>query len=173
MNQNEIIKKIENEFNIDKKDIKKIDSKQFKAFIKNSQIIDFLTYLKNIGFWQLSLITAVDWVDDNKFEIVYNLVSWELEQNILVKTDISRKNPKITSVINIWPAAKYYEWDVNEYFGIDFIGNPNNGKELFLENWDGPPPMRKDFDPLKYSKNKFPEKDYKNFKMKKQSEVIE
>jgi NADH-quinone oxidoreductase subunit C len=173
LEQKKLIEKISNEYGIKKNKFKKIENQQFKVKINKKEIINFLTYLKNIGFWQLSLITAVDWIDDNQFEIVYNLVSWELEQHIIVKTFIPRENPRITSIINIWPVAKYYEWDVNEYFGVVFDGNPNNGKELFLENWDDKPPMRKDFDPLKYSKEKFPEKEYANFKMKRKSEVIE
>ncbi len=173
MDQTNLIKKITSEYNIKESNFSKIDKQQFKVKLNNNQVINFLTYLKNIGFWQLSLITAVDWIDDNKFEIVYNLVSWELEQHIIVKTLIPRENPRITSVINIWPVAKYYEWDVNEYFGVIFEGNPNNGKELFLENWEEMPPMRKDFDPLEYSKKKYPEKEYKNFKMKRKREVIE
>lgn len=34
-------------------------------------------------------------------------------------------------------------------------------KPLFLELWDDKPPLRKDFDPLEYSKRKFPGREYK------------
>ena len=33
-------------------------------------------------------------------------------------------------------------------------------RPLFLENWDSLPPLRKDFDPLEYSKEKFPDREY-------------
>jgi len=46
-----------------------------------------------------------------------------------------------------------------EFFGIKFEGN-DDMKPLFLENWDDLPPLRKDFDPLEYSKKKFPDREY-------------
>ena len=40
-----------------------------------------------------------------------------------------------------------------------FDGNPDL-KPLILENWKEMPPMRKDFDPQKYSNEHFPDRSY-------------
>jgi NADH-quinone oxidoreductase subunit C len=41
------------------------------------------------------------------------------------------------------------ERDLSEMYGIDFIGNKNL-KELSLENWIHTPPLRREFDTLKF-----------------------
>ena len=172
MTEKEFIEKVSKEFNIDENNFSQYSERKLRVVVEEERVVSLLTYLKNIGFSQLSLITAVDWIDDNKFELVYNLTSWTERLTVLVKTYIDREKAEIISIMNIWPAAKYYEWDVNEYFGIKFLGNPQNGQELFLEDWDDIPPMRKDFDPVKYSDKKFPRREY-DFKMVNKSEVIE
>ncbi|MCD6380819.1 MAG: NADH-quinone oxidoreductase subunit C, partial [Candidatus Odinarchaeota archaeon] len=45
----------------------------------------------------------------------------------------------------IWPNAEMHEREVWELFGIYFKGN-HMLKPLFMEDWSGPPPLRKDFD---------------------------
>ena len=42
---------------------------------------------------------------------------------------------------------------------VVFDGNPDL-KPLILENWKEMPPMRKDFDPQKYSNEHFPDRSY-------------
>lgn len=137
-----------------------------------SHCVSLLSGMKDMGFLQMSLISAVDWDKEGRFELVYNLVSWEHKLTGAVHVDLSRTEPEAQSVINLWPTAKYYEWDINEFFGIVFRGNPMNGKTLFLEGWDDIPPMRKDFDPRAYSDRKYPSRDY-DYKIYDRSEVIE
>ena len=39
-------------------------------------------------------------------------------------------------------------------FGVEFQGNPDLSP-LFLEDWEGPPPFRKDFDWRAYVREKY------------------
>ncbi len=148
MTQKEISEKIKENF--PNAEIKIIDKKQFSVLVDKEQIIPVLAFLQNIDFKELAILTAVDWIDENQFEIVYNVFSYSHYQQILVKARIDRNNPKIQSVINLWDIAKTYERDVHEFFGIEFIGN-DELKPFFLHNWLDLPPMRKDFDSLAYS----------------------
>jgi len=107
------------------------------------------------------MLTCVDWIEENEFQLVYLLMNWELGVRLQVRTRIDRDNPVFTTVTNIYPGAKYYERDVHEFFGVEFEGNPDSYKQLFLENWDDMPPLRKDFDPVAYSDRKFPKREYK------------
>ena len=50
---------------------------------------------------------------------------------------------------------------MHEFFGVEFEGNPDSNKQLFLENWDDMPPLRKDFDSIKYSDSKYKMREYK------------
>ncbi len=139
--------------------VEEIDDREIKISLSNDKVISALDVLKSIGFSHLSLITCVDWIDDNQFELVYILFNWEDGGKILVSTRIDRSNPKFITVKELWPVARFYEREIHEFFGIEFEGN-DDMRPLFLELWDEKPPMRKDFDPSKYSKEKFPDRKY-------------
>lgn len=138
--------------------------------IETKDLHEVLAYLKTAGFRQLSLLTCVDLIKEDVFQMIFILFDWEEGQRVVVRCRIDRKNPKLTTITPIYPGAQYYERDVHEFFGVEFTGNEMSGKMLFLENWDDMPPMRKDFDPLEYSKRKFPDREQVN---KFQGEVIE
>ncbi len=69
---------------------------------------------------------------------------------ILVKTRIPRDNPVQDTLLPLWDQAQTYEREIHEMFGIKFEGNPRL-TPFILEDWEGIPPMRKDFDSRKYS----------------------
>ena len=139
--------------------IEEIDDREVKISLSNDKVISALDTLKSMGFFHLSLITCIDWIDDNQFELVYILFNWEDGGKVLVSTRIDRSNPKFVTVKELWPVARFYERELHEFFGVEFEGN-DDMKPLFLELWGEMPPMRKDFDPSKYSKEKFPDRKY-------------
>lgn len=120
-----------------------------------------LAYVKAQGFRQLSILTCVDWIEENEFQLVFMLFNWDAGIRLQVRTRIDRENPKFTTITNIYPGAQYYERDVHEFFGVEFEGNPDSYKQLFLENWDDMPPLKKDFDSQAYSDKKYPVREYK------------
>lgn len=120
-----------------------------------------LAFLKGTGFRQLSMLSCIDWIDDKEFQLVFLLFDWDAGIRLQVRTRIDRDNPKFTTITDIYPGAKYYERDVHEFFGVEFEGNPDSYKQLFLENWDDMPPLRKDFDSQAYSDKKYPVREYK------------
>lgn len=134
---------------------------QASVDFQSSDVHAALAYLKSHGFRQLSMLSCVDWIADNEFQLVYLLFNWDTGVRLQVRTRIDRDNPKFITATGIYPGAKYYERDVHEFFGIEFEGNPDSYKQLFLENWDDIPPMRKDFDPQAYSDRKYPARKYK------------
>lgn len=140
-------------------EIIEIDEREAKIEVKNEQTLNVLAFLKGNGYSHLSLLTAVDWIKENKFEIVYILFSWENGGKFIISTKIDRDDAKFVTVKNLWPTARFYEREVHEFFGIKFEGN-DDMKPMFLENWDDLPPLRKDFDPFEYSKKKFPDREY-------------
>ncbi len=109
-----------------------------------------LLFLKEkMGFLHLSHIGCVDWMEENRFEIVYILWHPQEKINVLVKVDIDRLNPVAPNIDYIWPQANTYEREMREMFGIEFEGLVGP-RELILEDWDDLPPMRRDFDTLHY-----------------------
>lgn len=154
---NKIIEELKKVMDIDT--VEKITDRQFAFDVEPSKIHSSLIYLKTVGFSQLSLLTCIDWIKDNKLQLVYILNNWQEGLHVLVRTKIEREQPKFVTIINIFPGAMYYEREVHEFFGVEFNGNEESFKPLFLELWDDMPPLLKDFDPQAYSDKKFPKRD--------------
>jgi NADH-quinone oxidoreductase subunit C len=120
-----------------------------------------LMFLKDAGFDHLALISAVDYIEDNEFEVCYILTSYMQGQDaegqdlhIILRTRISRENANVQTVIGIYQNAEPYERELHELFGINFKGHPRL-TPLFLERDYEIPPFRKDFDTRKYVSDVF------------------
>jgi len=111
--------------------------------------------LKDHMFRRLLTVSAVDWIKDNAFEVYFILHSMQKNIYVKVSTHIPRREKvKIESLSEIWSNAALHEREIWEMFGIIFEGNKML-KPLFLEEWTGPPPFKKDFDWRKYVKRNF------------------
>ena len=149
---------VEQSFTVNKKEV--MNKNQVSFIVEKEIVHGLLSFLKTNGWIQLSYLSAVDWVDDNKFELVYIVFNWEKPVYIQVRTLIDRDNPSMNTILPIFPGCKYYEREAHEFFGIKFPGNPDHEKQLILEEWDDMPPLRKDFDPRAYSDKKFAKREY-------------
>ena len=148
----------------DRYDVLNVDivmDNQVSLDLGKDDIHSLLTFLRGEGWRQLSMLTCVDWIAEGEFQLVYILMNWDNPVRIQVRTRIVRDDPKFLTVTNIYPGAKYYERDVHEFFGVVFEGNDDALKQLFLENWDDIPPLRKDFDSRAYSDRKYAKREYK------------
>ncbi len=114
------------------------------------RLISVLYDMKLLGFNQLSIMSAVDRLEDGEFEIFYVLYNYKEKVNAVVRSRIDRENAEIETAEKIYPPAHTYEREITEMFGIKVIGNSDSGKPFILENWKDKPPMRKDFDSVGY-----------------------
>ena len=122
--------------------------------------VSLLTYLKmKEGFTHLVLITAVDWIEENKFQLTYLLNNPRDKTRLGVRTFIERsiwpEESEMETAHHLWPAAKTYQRELHEMFGIDFPDSPEVNEPLILEYWDDIPPYRRDFDTKKYSEETY------------------
>jgi NADH-quinone oxidoreductase subunit C len=112
---------------------------------------DILSYAKNeLEFQHMSFITCVDFIKDGIFDLNYGLWSYTIPTMLVIKYELDRDNPKHITVVDMWKPAKTWEQEVHEMFGVEFEGNPRSFEPYVLEDWDDIPPLRKDFDPVKY-----------------------
>ena len=148
----DILKKVQEEFPYIKYEIQ--EEKQARIYVSKEGFLNVLVYLNNNGFEHLANIFAIDWINDGEFEVNYNLWSYTYLVSIIVKVRIPRDNAKIPTAINIWDHAQVYEREVHEFFGIEFLGNPDLSP-LFLHNWKDLPPLRKDFDTEAFARKAF------------------
>lgn len=130
------------------------EDKEIALLVKKEKSHQVLSQLKGEGFNHLSDVSAVDYIDEQEFELVYHLWSHREKVRAIVKVRIPREAPTIKSVVDLWTGAQIHEREDHELFGIEFEGNPNLSP-LFLEDWEEIPPFRKDFDTRKYVKERY------------------
>jgi NADH-quinone oxidoreductase subunit C len=97
------------------------------------------------SYVHLSAISCVDWIDQGQFELVYHVWSYETQSLVSAHIRIPREPGLYLSVYDIFKPAAFFERDIYEMYGIYFSGSPHMEKFILTE-WDGPPPMRKEFD---------------------------
>jgi NADH-quinone oxidoreductase subunit C len=106
-----------------------------------------LTWLRddtNTTFTQLIDITAVDYPDrEERFEVVYNLLSMKHNQRIRVKVTADEETP-VPSVAGVFPTATWFEREVWDLFGVFFADNPDLRRIMTDYGFEGHP-LRKEF----------------------------
>jgi len=113
--------------------------------IDNSELVEVCGWLKERGFLHLSAISVTDLMDEGKYELTYHLWSYDRGFLTTLKTKVDRDQAVVDSVVSIWNEnAQVHEREMHELFGVLFQGNEDLSP-LFLEDWHGPPPFRKDF----------------------------
>ncbi len=109
----------------------------------------------DLGFDMLLDISSVDHPERNpRFDVVYELYSLRDGAHLRLKTTADEDDPKVISVIGVWPGADWHEREVWDMMGIRFEGHPDLRRIIM---WEGYPfhPLRKDF-PLEGERSDVP-----------------
>ncbi len=117
--------------------------------------IDYLQY--GISEWETTSTTAtgfergVEFDALNKasckgprFASVYHLLSLTHNQRIRIRVLLNEPELKVPSVVDIWPAANWFEREAFDLFGIFYVGHPDLRRLLTDYGFVGHP-FRKDF----------------------------
>ena len=131
-----------------KKTILDIDNiHDFSVEIKPEITQDFIRFLKESRDLQYSILIDICGVDyperPDRFDVVYHLLSMTKNKRIRVKVSI-QENVSISSIVNIFPAAEWYEREAYDLYGINFSNHPDMRRMLTDYNFQGFP-LRKDF----------------------------
>ena len=120
-------------------------------------LIEIGTFLRDdpeLDFAMLSWISGVDWLPRApRFEVVYGLLSLSRRARLTLKVQVGEENPRVPSVVGLWPTADFLERETYDFYGIEFVGHPNLTRILLPEGWVGWP-LRKDA-PLGYEEVAF------------------
>lgn len=117
--------------------------------IKRDHLIPFLLFLRDdarVKCQQLVDLCAVDYPangPDQRFEVVYNLLSLRHNHRVRVKVQTGVSVP-VPSVINVYRVAGWFEREAYDLMGVLFDGNPDLRRILTDYGFDGHP-LRKDF----------------------------
>ncbi|KAI9843439.1 MAG: NADH-ubiquinone oxidoreductase 30.4 kDa subunit, mitochondrial [Thelocarpon superellum] len=119
-------------------------------------VMSFLKYHTAAEFTQVSDITAVDYpTRDQRFEVVYNLLSVRHNSRIRVKTYADEATP-VPSICGLYDGANWYEREVYDLFGVFFVGHPDLRRIMTDYGFDGHP-LRKDFPLTGYTEIRYDE----------------
>jgi len=120
---------------------------ELTIFVEPGDIVDVLTFLKSdvqCQFFAFVDISGVDYpARERRFEVVYHLLSPRQNQRIRVKVSTDEETP-IPSVIEVFPAANWYEREIYDLYGVLFTEHPDLRRILTDYGFEGHP-LRKDF----------------------------
>jgi NADH-quinone oxidoreductase subunit C len=124
--------------------------------VPREQLRALLLHLRDQeGFNHLVLLTAVDWIEGEAFQLTYLLHDRTRACDIGLRVMLPRATASMESIHDIWPTAATYQRELREMFGIAFPDSPRVDEDFILEGWREIPPYRRDFDTLKYSNETF------------------
>jgi len=141
--EEEILEKIKKRFG---KNVKDITIKRLRRIFAETDMKSFkeiLRYAKDeLGFDHISTITGEDLGEE--LELIYH-IAYQNAIELSIKTKIPKENPRITTIVDLYPSAGIYEREVHDLLGVVFEGNPDLSPLLLPDNWPkGVYPLRKD-----------------------------
>lgn len=80
---------------------------------------------------------------EKRFDVVYHLLAPHHNRRVRVKVQTDERTP-VPSVIEVFPAANWYEREAYDFYGILFSGHPDLRRILTDYGFEGYP-LRKDF----------------------------
>lgn len=120
------------------------------CLIKPEAIADVAKYCRDeLGFNYLACLSGVDHMDKKKettdLGVVYHLQSFDdARHRFVLKVRLSRENPVVPTVENVWRTADWHEREAYDMVGVVFSGHHNLTRILCAEDWEGHP-LRKDY----------------------------
>lgn len=114
--------------------------------VQRTEIERVLTYLRdnvNCQFKQLLDLCGVDYPErEERFEVVYSLLSMTHNRRVLVK--VRTAGEPVPSVVGVFSTAGWFERECWDMYGVAFEGNPDLRRLLTDYGFEGHP-LRKDF----------------------------
>ncbi len=108
------------------------------------------------GLVYLSFLSAIDWSNDvavgdplqeeteERYEVLCTIGDLSDGRRVTLSTDISKDEPHIDSIVDVFPGAGWHEREAHEMFGIVFDGNDDLAK-LYLPDGFVGYPLRKSY----------------------------
>ena len=134
------------------------------VLVNSADLVELMTWLRDdpkIAMEQLIDVTAVDLseypdecraafsprdgeLDDNRYELVYHLLSLSLGHRLRVKVPLAGDEPVAPTLCDVWLSANWGEREVYDMYGVQFEGHPDLRRILLYEGFEGHP-LRKDY----------------------------
>ncbi len=108
-------------------------------------IVAVAAHLRDVADFKILVdLCGTDWPQRAKrFDVVYHFLSLTHNQRIRVKTQVG-EGETIASIIEVYPAAGWFERETFDMYGVAFDGHPDMRRILTDYGFSGYP-LRKDF----------------------------
>lgn len=120
---------------------------ELEVTARAAAIVKVLTFLRddaNCLFKQLMDLCGVDWPqEEQRFEVIYNLLSLKHNQRVRVKVRTDEDTP-VPTVTGVFKSAGWAERECWDMFGVMFSDHPDLRRLLTDYGFEGHP-LRKDF----------------------------
>lgn len=129
-----------------------LSSQEFRGettvHIAKDDIVSVCEFLRNDEECKFNYLVDVCGADaytpEKRFEVIYNLLSLELNHRIRLKIFVEAENLHAPSVTSVWEGAEWPERETYDMFGILFDGNKDMRRMYMPEDFEYHP-LRKDF----------------------------
>ena len=129
-------------------------------YVDKNNLENFLTFLRDDA--ELSFKTLIDLfgadmlqIRSPRFEVIYNLLSYKLNNRITVKVAID-DTVEVPTVSKIFSSAGWFEREAFDMYGIIFTNHPDLRRILTDYDFEGHP-LRKDFPLTGYKEVRYDE----------------
>jgi NADH-quinone oxidoreductase subunit C len=122
------------------------DEKYVSITVKYDYLLHVAETLKNnLGFTIPVACGGIDYLDEDKMQMIYYISNPKSRFIITLRVDIPRNSPQLQSLTQVWEAMSFHEREAHEMFGVEFKDHPNMVPLLLPPSWKGGYPLRKDF----------------------------
>ena len=110
--------------------------------IASSDIAALTKIIQTYAYEQLTFITAIDLSGTKQIELVYQFTTLNTNKRLELHTHIAYEKLFIATISHMWPQAIFYEQELHEGFGIEFLGHDIKS-DFVLKNTATKHPLRK------------------------------
>ncbi|MEE8356118.1 MAG: NADH-quinone oxidoreductase subunit C [Anaerolineales bacterium] len=113
--------------------------------VESTNLVPLMQTLRDeFGYDSLTSVTGVDYLPEEKMEVVYHLYQSTGGSILVIKTQLPRAKSIVPSLVGLFPGAAFQEREAWDLLGIRFEGHPNLKRILMWEGFAGHP-LRKDW----------------------------
>lgn len=145
MQIDEIYDKLKSRFNEAILDMPEVKAGDRFINILHENLYEVAMYLRDDSELQFDYMMCLSGIDAGKeLAVTYHIYSYKFDHKIIIKTTVSKDNPKVPSLERVWRTADWHEREAWDMYGIEFTGHHNLIRILNPYDWEGYP-LRKDY----------------------------
>ena len=137
--------------------VKPDERKGFEGYlVEPKNLVEVATALRDeMGYDYLSSITGVDFIAEQKMEVVYHFFKSTGGPALTLSAQVDRDKAEVPTLIHLFPSADFQERETWDLMGIKFTGHPDLRRILMWDGFEGHP-LRKDYKEAFYNEDKKP-----------------